>query len=110
MSARYDIPTKGKSKESPEEVITKLNSGIAIVTPAGNIREWLMDEEVLEDRLRQSRKIKQDRPAATADFANIEDNKQMTGAASPRDRIKIPIPTRDQFMSDLTKATRKRKK
>jgi hypothetical protein len=69
-----------------------------------------MDEEVLENRLRQSHKIEQDRPVETADFANIEDNEQMTRAASLKDRIKIPLPTRDQFMSDLMKATRKRKK
>jgi hypothetical protein len=69
-----------------------------------------MDEEVLENRLRQSHKIEQDRPLATADFANIEDNEQVTRTASPKDRIKIPIPTRDQFMSNLMKATQKRKK
>jgi hypothetical protein len=70
VSGHYDIPTKAKN----EDIETALNAGIAVVTPAENIRELLMREDVIDDRRRRAAKEKP--PAATADTA-IRENIQM---------------------------------
>jgi hypothetical protein len=99
VSGHYDIPTKAKH----EEIETALNAGIAVVTPAENVRELLMSEEVVEDRKRRAAQDKA--PAATADSAmRGKGHKQRTPKG-----LEIPIPKRADFLSDLDKATRKRK-
>jgi hypothetical protein len=103
VSGHYDVPTKSKD----ERVETLLNAGIAIITPAENIRELLMREDVVEHRNRVAEE--ENESAATADFASDGSNEQSTLAPNPKDRIKIPILTRGQFEHDLKKAARKRK-
>ena len=111
VSGHYDIPTKArdnKTRQTLEDIQLGINAGIAIVTPAENIRELLMRADVVDDRKERADKIEE--PAATADFVRQSGKKQRTRAAKEADRIDIPIPTRGQFERDLAKATRKRQK
>lgn len=53
VSAHFDIPMEAIPKPEQSEksaFITKLNSGMAVVTPAEDVRELLMREDVMEDR------------------------------------------------------------
>lgn len=108
VSGHYDIPTKAKDKtrRTLEDIQLGINAGIAIVSPAENIRELLMRDDVVKDRKERADKIEE--PAAVADFAKTP--KQRTRAPNAKDRIDVPIPTRDQFERDLGKAIRKRGK
>ena len=105
VSGHYDIPTSARdSNRKRTDFQLGINAGIAIVTPAENIRELLMRSDVVDDRHRRAAEIEE--PAAVADFARPpRQTKQKTRAG-----IEIPIPSRDQFFEDLTKATRKRGK
>lgn len=84
-----------------------LNTGIAIVVPA-----WKVMEVVNHPRLVEMRKQRIGRHRAKN--TPVEDSSgstliQETNAPKPDDRITIPVPSRGQFVRDLTKATRKRK-
>jgi hypothetical protein len=98
VSGHYDIPIKAKN----EDIETALNAGIAIATPAENIRELLMRDDVTEDRKRRAAREKE--PAATADYATERSKFQVL----PRTGAEIPVPARTKFMKDLAKATRKK--
>jgi hypothetical protein len=70
VSAHFDIPaqTKDIKDSAKNNFITNLNAGIAVITPAENIKELLMkDEEVLKDR--HSRGSNNPASAATVDPA-----------------------------------------
>ncbi len=108
VSGHFNLETLTKNRSTREKFVTKVNSGIAIVTPAENILELLMREDVMEDRKQRARIDRE--PAATADFVDGKTSKQKTLAKKREDRIDIPIPTRGQFEGDLAKATRKRDK
>jgi len=109
VSGHYDIPMNARDRNrNPTDFQLGVNAGIAIVTPAENIRELLMRQDVVENRQQRADEIEE--PAATADSARLDNNEQLTLAPDPKDRIKIPILTREQFERDLKKATRKRDK
>lgn len=93
VSAHFNIDIE--AKHSPETVITAINSGMAIVTPAENIRELLAREDLVEDRNRRRGSAK--RKLATVDSARSKN----------RD-IEIPPISRKEFFTVLTKATRKK--
>jgi hypothetical protein len=99
VSGHYDIPTKARN----EDVETMLNAGIAVVTPAENIRELLMSDELAEDRRRRKEQDKE--PTATADYATDRAKLQIL----PNTGTAIPVSTRDDFLKDLGKATRRKK-
>ena len=106
VSGHYGIPTKAKDRS----VETELNAGIGIVTPAANIVELLMREDVVEQRQKRKLDAEADEPRAIADSALSDEGLQRTLAKNEKDRIAIPILTKQQFFDDLTKATRKRGK
>jgi hypothetical protein len=118
VSGHFDLEAQHIHKPTGKrigELITKINSGLAIVTPAEHIRYMLMeDKNVVGDRRRRLSVIQQEERqqyVAAADFSHAEEStEQMTLAPNPKDRIKIPIITRGQFLKDLMKATRKRDK
>ncbi|MGC1679418.1 MAG: hypothetical protein WA740_17935 [Candidatus Binataceae bacterium] len=98
VSAHFDIPIP--TTGIPSKLETKLNSGIAVITPSENIRELLMRDDVRADRVRlsdRSRREAEEQQAATADSA-------LTSKEKNRD-IPIPPITRKKFFSDLSKAT-----
>lgn len=105
VSAHFDI----KRQIGTESLTAKMNAGIAVITPAENIRELLMSDEMIDDRKKRASQEKES--AATADFASSVEGgpTQKTRAKKAVDRIDIPIPTRGQFERDLGKAMRKRK-
>lgn len=98
VSGHYDVPTKAKN----EDIETALNAGIAIVTPAENIRELVMREDLVEDRKRRAAQDKE--PTATADYANDRRKFQVL----PKTGTEIPIPAQGKFIEDLEKATRRK--
>ena len=104
VSGHYGIPTKAKN----EDIETEINAGIAVVTPAENIRELLMSDEMKEARRQRAAKEKE--PTATADFAPSVPRTQRTLAKREKDRIEIPIPSKGEVMDVFKKATRKRDK
>jgi hypothetical protein len=99
VSGHYDIPTKAKN----EDIETALNAGIAIVTPAENIKELLMRDDLVEDRTRRAAQDKE--PAATADYASRRAKFQLL----PKTGVEIPIPAQGKFIEDLERATRRKK-
>lgn len=116
VSGHFDVEAKHFHKPTGkriDELITKINSGLTIVTPAEHIRYMLMqDKNVVGEREERSQAMESEKAVATADI-NEEPpmpTEQMTLASDPKDRIKIPVITRGQFFDDLTKATQKRKK
>jgi hypothetical protein len=107
VSAHFDIERENPGTMPKQS--TKLNSGMAVVTPAENIRELLMRPDVAENRNQRRQKAENSQPAATLDSALDNQPTQRTHALRENDRIEIPIPTKNRVLDDLTKATRKRK-
>jgi hypothetical protein len=67
VSAHFNIEAKARQHR---DIVTKLNAGIAVVTPAENIRELLMSDEMKEDRRKRGAAMRQEEePIAAADFA-----------------------------------------
>ncbi len=110
VSGHFDIEKAAKVKTDAKRLITELNAGIAIITPAANIAELFMRDDVEEDRKKVLADSQRKQRGATADFLDLEEPKQKTLAKKPEDRIDIPIPTRGRFERDLAKAIRKRDK
>jgi hypothetical protein len=108
VTGHFDIPTKTKRGGEQEDLMTKVNSGMAIVTPAENVRELLMRSDLAEDRRLRAIAHSEDQPTATADFADMDDDSATL--TKPQYRAMVPMTTRAQFYKDLTKATRKRDK
>lgn len=71
VSAHDDIRQKaersGEFHNLAGDIITKANSGIAIVTPATAIKELIMREDVVKDRELRRRLAKSDEPIPTMD-------------------------------------------
>src|SRR6266436_3303682 len=86
VSGHFDIPTeaKDKQKRTIEEVTTELNAGIAITTPAENIKELLMRPDVIEERKEQTKDM--EKPVATTDFNSVQRQTQRTLAKEEKDR------------------------
>ena len=88
VSGHFDIPKKSVG----EEIETGINAGIGVVTPAENIRELLMSDEVVEDR--NNRAANERMPVAMGDsvLTKRSGTQILEGV-----RATIPIPTRGQF-------------
>lgn len=78
-----------------------VNYGVAIVTPAAKIIETLNRKELLDERMRHDERLKK-RGVPGMDSAKSEQPMQTIAGGA-----KIPIPTQEQFLGDLTKASRK---
>jgi hypothetical protein len=106
VSGHYDIPTKAKdkSRQTLDDIQLGINAGIAIVTPAENIRELLMRSDVVDDRKERAEQIEE--PAAVADFEHLSTRQKRK--RKNRD-VLIPAINARKFFDDLTKATRRRK-
>jgi len=115
VSAHFDLArasrksAKGRARVVTNEAEIKLNSGIAVVTPAENIKELLMSPKAVRDREQGKSNREKRGHVAVVDFASPESDSQVTHAPKRKDRIAIPIPTRSQFESDLAKAMRRKK-
>jgi hypothetical protein len=100
VSGHYDIPLKSKD----QSVETAINAGIAVVTPAQNVRELLMRPDLVNERKARALQEQNSMPAATADSALRSDTQQLR-----KTQTVIPVPTRAAFLKDLKKATRRKK-
>ncbi len=67
VHGHYDIPTKQMTKDVGELQL-KLNSGIAIVTPAEAVKQLLMREDLVEDREKVRKEFESSGPTPTTDF------------------------------------------
>lgn len=76
MSAHFDISQTAEVEgDVLGRVVTKLNAGIAVVTPAHTIRELISREDVVAERDEYRKKAEdQDEPAATYDYVPDEDS------------------------------------
>jgi hypothetical protein len=90
-----------------------LHSGVALVVPARKIAEILDQPELLAKRKAMDDAIRRkrinDAHVPSRDSANRGRRTQTTIAPDEKDRIEIPIPTREQVEDVFKKATRKRK-
>lgn len=64
VHGHYDIPSKQETKDIGELQL-KLNSGIAIVTPADAVRQLLMREDLVEDREKVRKDFESSGPSPT---------------------------------------------
>jgi hypothetical protein len=106
VSAHFDIPMMSNRGKH----VTKLNSGMAVITPAENVRELLTREDVMKER--QDRKVtpSQSSHAATVDYLDTSEDgevAQTTLAPNPKDRIQIPVPTKGEVIDVFKRASRK---
>jgi hypothetical protein len=82
--------------------LERLNSGIAIVTPIQEVEKVLMSDELKKQRRADIRQYQNDHaPTLDSEFGN--DSTQTTPEGH-----EIPVPTKDQFLGDLKKASRKK--
>jgi hypothetical protein len=105
VSAHFDVDStaRDKRRQTHRNIIPRVNAGTAVITPAENIRELLMSDEMKEDRRRRIAEMEEEEPAAVADFAPGKERKT-------RD-IPIPPISRNKFFGALEKASsRKREK
>lgn len=65
VSAHFDIE---KTAKGYSDIVTELNAGIAVITPAESIRELLFREDIVEDR--EKRKARGKRQEPTAPYAS----------------------------------------
>jgi hypothetical protein len=77
------------------------NSGIAIVSPKESVLEVLQHPKLVDMRDKEIQRRRKESAPTLDDAMHSQSSKQGK---------RIPIPTRDQFMRDLKKATRKREK
>jgi hypothetical protein len=107
VSGHYDILTKAKNKaQTLEDIQLGINAGIAIVTPADNIREILMRPDVVDDRKERAETIEE--TAAVADFSNLSTRRKRKMKRKNRD-ILVPAIKPISFFDDPKKGTRRRK-
>ena len=94
MHGHWELPASFTKTENAEAV----NMGISMIVPIQKIKEILYSPEmiVMRDHLEQEL-LREYGPVADSEFGT-----QIT----PKD-AKIPVPTKDQFLDDLTKATGK---
>jgi hypothetical protein len=55
IAGHFNVEAPTSNKITQEELVTEVNSGMAIVTPTDNIMELLMRDDVKEERERQCR-------------------------------------------------------
>jgi len=67
IAGHFNIEAPTSNRVTQEQLVTKINSGLAIVTPAENIVELLTRDDVVEDKKQRSAAEKQ--PSATANLA-----------------------------------------
>ncbi len=79
-----------------------VNYGMAVVVPASKILETLNTPELVEMRVEAEKRRLQRRVAVPSMDSAKPQPTQLTPEGA-----KIPIPTQEQFLDDLTKATRK---
>lgn len=92
-------------KKIDERWYVEENTGMAGVIPAWKITEILNCEELAVARRQEAEQYKQEARGtggSTLDRAERPEPTQVT-----REGAEIPIPTQEQFLDDLTKATRK---
>jgi hypothetical protein len=81
VSGHTDVTAKAQTKTGPTDIVTRLNSGIAVVTPAEKIRELLMSFKVVSDRAEKARayrRQKREESVVTSDFAPDESDGELT--------------------------------
>jgi hypothetical protein len=116
VSGHFDIPAKGqskseqaRSKSGEEEIYTKINAGIAFITPADNIHEMLWREDLQVDRIKRLEQIKaRERKESPITFDSAVQNDKTETTQRTRQGVEIPIPKRSQFERALQKATRRK--
>jgi hypothetical protein len=72
VSAHFNIETPASGYS---DVITEINAGIAVITPAKAIRELLIREDLAEERRRKTTNAAEGEPAAAYDIAGQEASK-----------------------------------
>ena len=94
------------SEEPVKGYEIEYNTGLAIVIPAWKLQELIDCDEAEKMREEESQEYKQRARGVRLD---VRAPKQRT---SPKEGepVEAPVPTREGFMRDLTKATRKREK
>ena len=104
VSAHFNIERNAKTKKSQtlDDVVTAMNAGIAMITPAEGIRLLLMSDEMKKERRERLAEMKDQEPMATADFVSTKKKPRKT-----RDIQVAPI-GRKKFFEGLTKATQRR--
>jgi hypothetical protein len=105
VSAHFDVKRRGRARTN--EKVMQLNSGIAVITPANDIRELLMRPDVVDQREDEKRKREQDEPVATVDSA-ITHRTETSGANRRNRDVSVPPVSRAKFFDDLTKATKRK--
>jgi hypothetical protein len=116
VSGHFDIPAKSqskseqaRSKSGEEEIYTKINAGIAFITPADNIHEMLWREDLQVDRIKRLEQIKaRERKESPITFDSLVQNDKTETTQRTRQGVEIPIPKRSQFERALQKATRRK--
>ncbi|MCH8994086.1 MAG: hypothetical protein IH959_03865 [Chloroflexi bacterium] len=80
VSGHYDLPEKAEVTGELGEVQVRMNSGIAIVTPAEAVRQLLMEqEEFVAEREKLKKDIEAKIPVPTLDFTGREDDLSQGG-------------------------------
>jgi hypothetical protein len=87
------------------EIAEALNVGVAAVVPMYKIQEVLNHPELVEMRKAETEAEKKKMFATTVLDSAFDDGKEQTTAKG----LKIPIPSEDQVLSDLRKASRKKR-
>ena len=86
------------------------NTGMCGLIPAWKIADVIVnDEDFKMQRKRADEKKKAQIKKSEIKLTRSAELSQKTKAPERKDRIDIPIPTRQQFEDDLAKATRRRK-
>jgi len=115
VTGHFDIvgEAEDKQRDTLDDIRPRLNAGMAIITPAENIRELLMnDDEILKERGERLEQILAEKPVGRTDKARVPSDSptQRTLAPLEKDRIEIPVPSKGEVMDVFKKATRKRDK
>jgi|ERR1017187_540675 hypothetical protein len=90
-------------KEIQEKWYVEENTGMAGVVPAWKIAEVLNCEELMTSRKKEAEEFKARASGVSLDSAKNPQEMQVTPGGA-----EIPIPTQDQFLEDLTRASRRK--
>jgi hypothetical protein len=99
-------PLLGEDKKTPdpERRVVEMNSGMSCVIPAWKITELLEEDKFKMQRKQADEEIRK-QPAAVSDNAN---EPPLKSQRTPKG-YEITVPTKAKFLSDLGKASRKKK-